>query len=231
MNKIKIVTFDAFHTLVRPTGGAGIHYVKEASKYGIHVNKENIAKNVANEITVHTEKYPFYGIPNNALDTHFQELFNNLYDKFASSEGYEIYHDVLPTLSNLKKRGIIMGVISNSDDRISAVLKNLKMDHYFQFILLSCQVGVEKPSLEMYQKALMTIRNLSESSSSSSTTTTTTEKNVLHVGDDAIKDYQGAIHSGWNALWIDRENTSKNKNVPLDHTIHSFDEILPFIDK
>lgn len=112
-----------------------------------------------------------------------------------------------------------MGVISNSDDRIETVLKNLNIDHYFQFILLSCQVGVEKPSLEMYQKALKIIRNFSKLA---------TEKDILHVGDDAIKDYQGAINSGWNALLIEREIASKN-NVPIKHIIHNFDEILPLI--
>ena len=57
-----------------------------------------------------------------------------LLDRFAGSEGYALYDDVLPFFRRMRKLKsaqkwsfdrIIVGVISNSDDRVPAVLKSL----------------------------------------------------------------------------------------------------------
>ncbi|KAJ5970831.1 uncharacterized protein N7479_000749 [Penicillium vulpinum] len=57
-----------------------------------------------------------------------------LLDRFAGSEGYALYDDVLPFFHRLRKLKsahkwsfdrIIVGVVSNSDDRVPAVLKSL----------------------------------------------------------------------------------------------------------
>jgi FMN phosphatase YigB (HAD superfamily) len=57
-----------------------------------------------------------------------------LLDLFASQKGYALYEDVAPLfekLTDLKRRGvfdrIVTGVISNSDDRVPAVLKCLRL--------------------------------------------------------------------------------------------------------
>jgi FMN phosphatase YigB (HAD superfamily) len=60
-----------------------------------------------------------------------------LLDRFAGSEGYALYDDVLPffhRMRKLKTAGkwsfdrIIVGVISNTDDRVPAVLKSLGLE-------------------------------------------------------------------------------------------------------
>lgn len=57
-----------------------------------------------------------------------------LLDRFAGSEGYALYDDVLPFFRRLRKlkaankwtfNRIVVGVVSNSDDRVPAVLKSL----------------------------------------------------------------------------------------------------------
>ncbi|KAJ5372421.1 hypothetical protein N7517_004427 [Penicillium concentricum] len=57
-----------------------------------------------------------------------------LLDRFAGSEGYALYDDVLPFFRRLRKLKsahkwsfdrIVVGVVSNSDDRVPAVLKSL----------------------------------------------------------------------------------------------------------
>ncbi|KAJ5154376.1 uncharacterized protein N7500_009815 [Penicillium coprophilum] len=61
-------------------------------------------------------------------------LVEALLDRFAGSEGYALYDDVLPFFRRLRKLKsahkwsfdrIVVGVISNSDDRVPAVLKSL----------------------------------------------------------------------------------------------------------
>ncbi|KAL4808874.1 HAD-like domain-containing protein [Aspergillus unguis] len=54
-------------------------------------------------------------------------LIQDLLDRFASDRGYKLYDDVAPFFRALraKKRDVVVGVVSNSDDRISPVLELL----------------------------------------------------------------------------------------------------------
>lgn len=61
-------------------------------------------------------------------------IVESLLDRFAGAEGYALYDDVLPFFRRMRKLKsehkwsfdrIIVGVISNSDDRVPAVLKSL----------------------------------------------------------------------------------------------------------
>lgn len=107
-----------------------------------------------------------------------------------TAEGYATFPDVDKTLTELKRRGFQMGVISNSDERVCksmiqriirytyiypivSVIKSLNLDRHFDFVLPSCLAGYEKPALEIFDKALQ-IANVSA-------------QNALHVGDDAEK--------------------------------------------
>lgn len=93
---------------------------------------------------------------------------------------------------------------------IVPVLRNLKLDKYFNFILSSVHAGSEKPSRQIFDKA----RGLSGQHIS--------PNEVLHIGDDEEKqvfhnlkfdlhcsnvpfrDYQGAINAGENAVFLHR---------------------------
>ena len=57
------------------------------------------------------------------LDPVFNDLFNSLYTRFMTAEGYTTFPDVRRTLIQLRKRGFQMGVISNSDERVCMFIK------------------------------------------------------------------------------------------------------------
>ena len=50
-----------------------------------------------------------------------------------------------PALEELKKRGYILGVVSNSDGRIESAFEQAGLTSYFDFFIDSFHVGVEKP--------------------------------------------------------------------------------------
>ena len=50
-----------------------------------------------------------------------------------------------PALEELKKRGYILGVVSNSDGRIESAFEQAGLTAYFDFFIDSFNVGVEKP--------------------------------------------------------------------------------------
>ncbi|KAI8642597.1 HAD-like domain-containing protein [Parasitella parasitica] len=114
------------------------------------------------------------GIQSKDLDRNFDQLFNALYTRFTTAEAYSIFPDVLKTLNELKQHGFQMGVISNSDERIVKVIENLNLNKYFDFVIASSLVKCEKPTKEIYEKALELAGNVNA-------------ENALHVGDDVDK--------------------------------------------
>lgn len=55
---------------------------------------------------------------------------------------------------DLRQYPVKIGVISNWDDRLHKVLEAMKLRPYFDFVLTSTVVGVEKPDSAIFQLAL-----------------------------------------------------------------------------
>jgi HAD superfamily hydrolase (TIGR01509 family) len=76
----------------------------------------------------------------------------------GSFKQISIWSRVLPEtsacLEALRRKSFLLGVISNSLGLIEAQLQNVGLADYFQFILDSHYVGVEKPHPEIFQVAL-----------------------------------------------------------------------------
>ncbi|CAO3590073.1 unnamed protein product [Absidia cylindrospora] len=142
------------------------------------------------------------GVQKQELDRKFPPLFYSLYTRFRTKKGYSLFPDVTSTLEELKKRGFIMGVISNSDERLLNVMASLKLDKYFDFILPSCLAGHEKPASDIFQKALHLAGQNIDSSE------------ALHVGDDVEKDYFGCVNAGWNGVVLHRSKLSYEDYSP-----------------
>lgn len=214
--RIKLITFDAYNTLFKPRGNLTELYALEASVHGIQVSKNAINKHFGKLYRDHLEEKPFYGyhqglsvrtwweelvyttyvhagVSRKDLDPKFDKLFTGLFNRFTHGKYYDLYPDVTPTLEFLKKNGFKTGVISNTDERLIPMMQNLQLDKYFNFILSSVHAGSEKPSRQIFEKA----RGLSGQ--------VITPDEVLHIGDDEEKDYEGAINAGENAVFLDRE--------------------------
>jgi putative hydrolase of the HAD superfamily len=57
-------------------------------------------------------------------------------------------------LSELRHRGYKLGVVSNSDGRLREKFRALQLEPYFDLILDSDEVGIEKPDSRLFQLAL-----------------------------------------------------------------------------
>ncbi|KAI8815432.1 HAD-like domain-containing protein [Cladochytrium replicatum] len=139
-------------------------------------------------------------------------IFKNAFARFSRSESFEVinngkqdfkiitflklYDDVVPMLKQLDQASVKMGVISNSDYRTRAILEGLNISQYFSTIVLSHELGIEKPSPDIFGAALREIRGKFGPAS---------EELVVHVGDDTEKDHDGAINAGFKAMLVDRE--------------------------
>jgi len=130
------------------------------------------------------------------------ELFEILYSNvFNSKEGWILKEDVEYTLIKLAEwrdmgAGPKVGVLSNFDDRLHKILKELDVAKYFDFILTSYESKEEKPQTGVFNKA-MQLANCDDPAL------------AYHVGDDIETDIEGAFCAGWTALryneWFDNE--------------------------
>ena len=91
-------------------------------------------------------------------------LASRLFEDFTGPGNWELFSDVVPSLEKLQEAGVLLGVISNFDERIGSLVyllihtKHTKKKHtdsilsglgilkYFDFVLASVRVKFAKPS-------------------------------------------------------------------------------------
>jgi len=141
----------------------------------------------------------------------FEELFEGLWDYFAGADAWRVYPDVLPTFEALRARGLRLGLISNWDVRLDAILKGLGLDEWLDHVVISHQVGVEKPHPAIFRRALA-LCGLKPGQ-------------ALHVGDSYAEDVVGARAIGMRAVWLCRDGEAGNQADVDMPVIRSLDEL------
>jgi putative hydrolase of the HAD superfamily len=87
-----------------------------------------------------------------------------------------------------------LGVISNFDGRLRFILEHLGISKYFAHVFVSSELGADKPDPEIYRRALRVMKlNPNE---------------VLHVGDDPERDWEGPTAAGLSVFQLDRKRNS-----------------------
>lgn len=91
-----------------------------------------------------------------------------------------------------------LGVISNFDSRLDILLRNMKLNHYFDFVMGSYQAGCEKPDKEIFKLAMKAseIKDLKPDE-------------CLHIGDTPVTDYFGPRSAGWYSLLVHEKSPEK----------------------
>ncbi|OCK76663.1 hypothetical protein K432DRAFT_283642, partial [Lepidopterella palustris CBS 459.81] len=168
------------------------------------------------------------------------QLVSDLLTRFSTDQGYSIYPDVLPFFEMLRcHKNIhsaratqkpswpwdrtVVGVITNSDDRVPGVLSALglrvgtrkvgnseqrstesSVQDDISFVVLSYDVGYEKPDHRIFNAAKKLFEETLAERSMKAEEQFVDDFELLHIGDDVEKDYFGAKNVGWNALVLDR---------------------------
>jgi putative hydrolase of the HAD superfamily len=111
-----------------------------------------------------------------------------LFEKIA----FVLFDDVLPTLSLLKGRKLIQGLITNASENIISVYHKLGLEPYLDLVVTSEEVGVDKPDPAIFMAALERAG--------------VGNSEAIHVGDQYDSDVAGARASGITPILIDRNN-------------------------
>jgi len=125
----------------------------------------------------------------------FDAFFKSLYSYFATSAPWFVYEETRSALDKWQQQGITLGLLSNFDSRIYAVLVALGLDHYFSSVTISTEIGAAKPDRLIFESALAK-HQLKRSPDL-----------AWHIGDSFNEDYQGASAVGITAFWLNRDQT------------------------
>lgn len=130
-------------------------------------------------------------------------------------------------LEGEKFRRVVVGIITNSDDRVPDVLSSLGLhvapfrfgkDLSFHrqsvddrgwdvdFCVMSYDVGIEKPDRRIFAAAERLAGKITETRRDEME-----DWEKVYVGDDYEKDAVGAVKAGWKAIWIHRGDGGEAK--------------------
>ncbi|MFL2640666.1 MAG: HAD family hydrolase [Dehalococcoidia bacterium] len=123
-----------------------------------------------------------------------------------------LFEDVLPTLRDIKKLGISIGIISNMNQDLRSIIDKLGILTYIDCIATSGMAGSAKPDKALFDYALDLIGAQPDQSA--------------HVGDDYEGDVVGAINAGLFPVFLDRNNLPEHPNKHIT-SIHSLKELIP----
>ena len=201
---IRVVTFDAGNTLIRLSRPVGVTYAAVAKRFGAELNPIDLEHGFRAAWKT-ASRLPDVPVPRDddgriwwrdiVLQTlenarvevePFNDFFDAVYQEFALPGVWRLEPGALELLQDLRSAGFRLGIISNFDRRLYEILKHVGVLDLFEQIVVSSQVGAEKPSPRIFEEALRRFA--------------VEPAELLHVGDDEKADGDGARAIGIQAF-------------------------------
>jgi len=207
---IKAVFFDLYYTLVRYEPPQEELEANALKDFGIDVSPEVFRRPLAT-----ANEFIYQEIARRSLSQRSQEEKMALYAQYqrimleeAGIEASEklvmgmlgkmqqlkmklvLFDDVAPALNDLKGRGLVLGLISNVDHDITAMLNELGLPSWLDIVVTSLDSGFNKPRPEIFQEALKRAG--------------VQPSEAVYVGDQYQVDCVGANQAGIRGILLDR---------------------------
>jgi len=106
--------------------------------------------------------------------------------------GWQVYADVVPTLSVLARSGLPLGVVSNWPPTLERTLQKAALREYFQVVVSSGETGFAKPRPEIFRLAVDRLG--------------LDAAGIWYVGDSVQDDVVGAGSAGMVPILLDRRD-------------------------
>lgn len=121
---------------------------------------------------------------------------DRVYEVMSDALVFRVFPEVRGVLEELRQRGLAMAVLSNWDIFLPDVLESLGLRCFFEFVLTSAEVGVQKPAPQVFECALQRAGVLHPG---------LTASECYYIGDHYEGDVVGARAAGMRPLWLVRD--------------------------
>lgn len=155
-------------------------------------------------------------------DCFSDELLQKIVDKRVSAkiECFRHLHtEILPMLTELKKRGILIGLISNCFSEEVGVIRESVLFPYFNAVFLSYEQGIQKPDEEIFIRCMKELGVEAEA--------------CLYVGDGGSSELEAADKLGMTAaqaVWYLKERAAwPSAKKPEFRQLESPLEVLDYL--
>lgn len=119
---------------------------------------------------------------------HDPDFLEEVYAYFAHGDAWRVADGALESLTRIRASGTKLGLVSNFDTRLRPILRELGLDNVFDAVLISAEIGAEKPNPCIFEAACEELG--------------VQPAEAVHVGDDRRNDLFGARRAGCYAwLW------------------------------
>ena len=208
----EVILFDAAGTLFHLPRGVGWHYADVARRHGAEMDPGELDrafraawKEAAPPMETEGPRadddrgwwrvlvQQVLGRVGLKVEIDREAFFSELWEEFARPGVWELFPETHAVVSKLANR-YRLGVLSNFDSRLHTILNHLGLAHFFEHVVVSSEVGAEKPSVRMFAEALDRFDTQAE--------------DVLHVGDEPEADWRGAREAGLRVFELRRPESS-----------------------
>lgn len=212
---VRAVFFDAVGTLLFPEPSAPVVYAETAREFGLHrsageirdrfltaFRREEAADGERNWVTDEArERGRWRAIVASTLAgvSDPDACFRHLFEHYSRPHAWRVALDAAQVLRELEARGLILGMGSNYDARLLAVLAGFpELAPLAARVVVSAAVGWRKPAPAFFEEVTSAAR--------------CAPGEMLFVGDDLPNDYAGATAAGLHAVLLDPN--AKHPTVP-----------------
>jgi putative hydrolase of the HAD superfamily len=227
---IRAVTFDAAGTLIAPREPVGVTYARVARAHGVAAEPAAIEARfrrtfrAAPPLAFAETRGPalrgrerdwWRAVVRATLDSpddaRLDACFEALYAHYAGAAAWTVFPDVEPALQDLRGRGLRVGVVSNFDGRLPALLDGLGLAASLDVTVWSSAAGTAKPAAEIFDAAARGLGVI--------------RADILHVGDDPTVDVDGARAAGLSAVLLDRGRPRREAIASLHRLAGRLDDL------
>ena len=202
---VRAIVFDAVGTLIRPDPPAAYVYAAVGKRFGSVLDRDEIGRRFRTAFTRQEEvdqQAKFRTSESREVErwrrivkevltdvTDSEACFWELFHHFARPGAWRCEQETGGVLAQLAGRGYALALASNYDRRLRSVVAGITALAPLQHLVISSEVGWRKPAPEFYAAVCASLG--------------AREKDVLHVGDDGVNDYEGALACGLGAILFD----------------------------
>lgn len=201
---VQAVFFDAAGTLIHLPRGVGFHYAKIAETAGWNIDPATLDscflqawRRAAPPLPSRAPRADddrswWCALVENVLDLASAPMgldrdryFAAVYEEFVQPGVWTLEPEAPSILAELQ-RYFTLGIVSNFDARLRSILRDLDVLHFFQHVIISSEVGADKPHPWIFNAALLAAK--------------CSPAQALLVGDDPHSDVAGAKDAGWHSF-------------------------------